>query len=102
MVENTTTNKQLILMERTVSRLIEEKEILLKRFEVISNADLGSFMKPDMSDIEESEEYLGTIQGLQLNSIENRLIQLEGEIEGSKAYVEELKTPKEEITNDSK
>lgn len=100
MVENKTTEKQLVLSERIFERLLDEREILTKRYDLIKRAKLSSFMKDDMSALEVSSEYLETIKSLQCSSIENRLIQIEGEIEGVKLQISELKEVLEE--NDDK
>ena len=97
--ENPYTEKQLELAKRILIKLKEEKDILLRRQKIILDTELEDLIVDGMSVMEQTPEYLGTIQSLKLNSIENRLIQLEGEIEGTKLYIEEIKAG---IANKSK
>jgi len=93
MVEkNQYTEKQLELTKRILVKLEEEKDVLLRRQKIILDTNLGDLIVDGMSVMEQSPEYLGTIQTMKLNSIENRLIQLDGELEGVKIYIEEIKT----------
>ena len=94
MVEKSLLDKQLELSNRILIKLKEEKDILLKRQKLIMESDLIDFHVETMSNIETSKPYLETIQGLKLNSIENRLIQIEGELEGVTMQIKELKDGK--------
>ena len=89
--ENPYTEKQLELTKRILIKLTEEKDILIRRQKIILDTPLDDLIVDGMSVMEQSIDYLGTIQSLKLNSIEDRLIQLDGELEGVKIYIEEIK-----------
>jgi len=89
--ENPYTEKQLELTKRILIKLEEERDILLRRQKIILESELEDLIVDGMSVMEQTPEYLGTVQSLKLNSIEDRLIQLDGEIEGVKIYIEEIK-----------